>query len=514
MTTRTRTSASPLESLTALKKEADRRSWFRRKRFIYYGGSGLDSHMLSHFLPVSMILCDDDGDEIRDGIEQRWGARVFSYERYKRVRPGSSDPFDNYFLKDHGDEISAALASGEGAEDACFVAFNTTLDLQEFLFHKGRKFRLLQNPVIVQNYFDYKARLAWRAEQLGIPIPPESSLGFFGSIEYRRLADKYDGAFVVQVPLSAAGHGTDIIRSEEDFRRMVEEKREMLGASFDQTQVKITRFLPGPSFNCTASICNGEIALSPPCIQIVGDPAVTTNPTQYSGSDFSLRGMPPELKRQVLEIMVRVGRWMGNNCYRGNFGVDFLTTVDRQNRPDAVYVSEINARLVGESQYMADFEAMKNIVPLSFFHVAEFLGLDIPPEDIRRYNDAMPEIVGSNIIVCNTRKGIFRSPGVFKAGRYVFRDGKLERRGPALSLSESVESDEFVVTSGVPWEDLVVGHPRYGDINVPMFCLQTRESVVDPDDWRILNPKWRAIATAVRDALGLTPCAPRSLQEH
>lgn len=508
-----RTGVSPLDSLSALKKESARRGWFRNKRFIYYGGSGLDSHMLSHFLPVSMVICDDDGDDIRDGIEKTWGAKIFSYERYKRVRPGSSDAFDNYFLKDHGDEVLKALEESNG-KDICFVAFNTTLDLQEFLFQKGRKFHLLQNPVIVQNYFDYKARLAWRAEQLGIPIPPESSLGFFGNIEYRQLADKYDGAFVVQVPLSAAGHGTDIIRSDEDFRRMVEEKKEMLGASFAQTQVKITRFLSGPSFNCTGSICNGEIVLSPPCIQIVGDPSVTTNPTQYSGSDFSLRGMPPELRKQVLEIMIRVGRWMGNNCYRGNFGVDFLTTVDGRGRPDAVYVSEINARLVGESQYMADFEAMRDIVPLSFFHVAEFLGIDIPAEDIRRYNESLTDVEGSNIIVCNNRKGIFRSPGTLKAGRYVLRNGIPERRGPGVSLSESKSSDEFVVTSGVPWEDLVLGHPRYGDVNVPVFCIQTRESVMDPNDWRVLNAKWRGIVNTVRDALGLTPCPPRSLQEH
>ncbi len=507
-------SASPLAGLTALKKEASRRSWFRNKRFVYYGGSGLDSHMLSHFLNVSMVICDDDGDDIRRGIDEGWGAKVFSYERGKRVRPGSSDAFDLYFLKDHQEEISRAIAGWGDEKNVCFVAFNSTLDLQEFLFHKERNFHLLQNPVIVQNYFDYKARLAWRADQLGIPIPPESSLGFFAGIRYRELADKYEGAFVVQVPLSAAGHGTDIIRSEDDFNRMIEEKRGMLGSHFPNTQVKITRFLPGPSLNCTASICNGEIVLSQPCVQIVGDPAVTTSPTQYSGSDFSLRGIAPELKSRILDIMVRVGRWMGNNCYRGNFGIDFLTTLDSRGVPDTVYVSEINARLVGESQYLADFQAMKNMVPLSFFHVAEFLKLDISQEDIRRYNADLPEIEGSNIIVCNNQKGIFRCPGTLKAGRYGCRDGRLVYKGFALSLSESRDTDEFVVTSGVPWEDLVLGHPRYGDLNVPVFCLQTRESVMDPADWRILSPKWRDTVTMVRDALGLTPCPPRSLQEH
>lgn len=466
--------------------------------------------MLSHFLRPTGIICDDDGHEIREVVEKGWGTRIFSYERKKRVRHGDPAPFENFFLKDYAEEVMSFLNSGAG--DVYFVPFSTTPDLQEFLFHKGRHIHLLQNPVIVQNYFDYKARLAWRAEKLGIPIPPESSLGFFGNLNYRELADKYDGAFVVQVPISAAGMGTDIIRTEEDFRRMMEEKRGMLGERFERTQVKITRFLPGPSLNCTASICNGEIALSPPCVQIVGDPCLTPAPTQHSGSDFTLRGMPSEIRRQILDTMLKIGRWMGANCYRGNFGVDFLSTVDQTGKPDAVYVSEINARLVSESQYMADFESIQDMVPLTFFHIAEFLNLEIPPEDIQRYNADMRDIEGSNMIICTNQKGIFRCPGTFKSGRYVLRDGKPKWRGPALSLSNAKDREEFVVTSGVPWEDLVVGHPRYGDVNIPLFNLMTRESVMDPADWRVLSPKWRGIVNLVRHSLALAPCAPRSLQ--
>src|SRR3990167_9335189 len=111
---------SPLESLSALQEEAARRGWFRDKRFVYYGGSGADAHMLSHFLKVSMVLCDDYGDDIREGIEKGWGAQVFSYEKYKRVRPGSSDSFDHYFCKDHGDEISKALAERAAAGEIHF----------------------------------------------------------------------------------------------------------------------------------------------------------------------------------------------------------------------------------------------------------------------------------------------------------------------------------------------------------------------------------------------------------
>ncbi|MBI4178951.1 hypothetical protein HY522_05990 [bacterium] len=508
MTTAT---ASPLRSLSALKKIAHQRRWFQGKRFVYYGATACDSHMLSHFLPVSAVICDDDGDEVRTIIENAWGAKVFSYERKKRVRHGDPEPFEMFFLHDEGDRIMKCI--GEWDDDVCFVPFSTTPDLQEFLFHKGRHLRLLQNPVIVQNYFDYKARLAWRAAKLGIPIPPESSLGFLGSLNYEELTQKYGGAFVVQVPLSSAGMGTDIIRSKVDFDNMVAEKQEMLEDRFDRTQVKITRFLPGPPLNCTASICNGEIVLSPPCVQIVGEPALTPVQTQHSGSDFSLRGIPPEIRKQMIDTMIKVGRWMGGNCYRGNFGIDFLTTTDKSGVPDAVFVSEINARLVSESQYMADFEAMRDVVPLSFFHVAEFMNYEIRPEDILRYNEALPEIEGSNLIVCTLEEGIFRCPGTLKAGRYVWRDNAPLWIGPGISLSDTKNSEEFVVTSGVPCEDLVIGHPRYGYLDIPLFNVMSRESVLDPNDWKRLNPKWQSIIHALRNAVALAPCPPRSLKD-
>ncbi len=71
--------------------------------------------------------------------------------------------------------------------------------------------------------------------------------------------------------------------------------------------------------------------------------------------------------------------------------------------------------------------------------------------------------------------------------------------------------DEFVITNGVPWEGLVLGHPRYGDYNVFLCYLHTRESIVEPGNWRIVNKRWREIADRVYAALGLVPCPPRLL---
>lgn len=501
--------ANPLESLTKLKKTAKAAGWFRDVRLVYQGFGPLAAHMFHHFMPVSGIVANFYGEDVQTYIEKGWGTRVFSYEAIKRVRHNTVSLFNDFFYNDHADEIARAFGRLDGK--VCFAPFNTTPALHDFLFKRGRRYRLFQNSVIMQNYFDYKARLAWRAKEIGIPIPPESKIRMFGDLSYAELADTFPNGFVIQIPLSTAGSGTDFIHSRADYDATLDRRRKELGERFSRTQVKITPFLGGPSLNCTACVVNGEVALSQPDIQIVGDPAMVSTAGQYIGSDFSQHAIPARIRNEILDSMRKTGLWMGAHGYRGNFGLDFLTTLDKKGVVNAIYVSEINARLVGESQYMADFQSMKNIVPLSFFHIAEFMDLDIKPEWIRKYNEALPDIEGSALLIYNNQKGTFRAPGTLRTGIFRMENGQLKRIRDGYLLSETKNGGEFVVTNGTPWKDLVVGHPRYGDHEVFLCYIMTRESIVDPKNWRRVNAKWRGIVDVVRNAIGLEPCPYRSL---
>ena len=500
----------PLESLTVLKKLIGNRGWFRDKRIVYQGFGPLAAHMFHHFLPISCVVSEYYGQESQKYVEGEWGTKVFSYEKWAGVRHTESKFFNKYFYKDRGEEITAFLSGLSG--DICFIPFATTPGLDSFLFHRGSRYHLLQNPTIIQNYFDYKARLAWSSREIGIPLPPDSQVTFFSLLDYRRLADEYETGFVVQIPLSQAGGGTSFVFSEEDFRRVTEENREALGESFDKTQVKITPFLSGPSLNCTGCVVNGAVALSQPDIQIVGDPYFVRTPGQYIGSDFALNAIDAEQKRLILDITRKIGTWMGDRGYRGNFGVDFLSTVDGRNRVKEIYVSEVNARLVGESQYLADWQSMEDSVPLTFFHLAEWMDIDeITPGDIEAYNSSLTDLRGSALLLYTREKGTFSAEGGITSGIYRFLDGELVRERDGYLLSQTRSDDEFVITNGVPWDGLVIGHPRYGDSSVFLCYILARESIVEPGNWRIVNRKWRGIADRVYEALDLRPCPPRRL---
>jgi hypothetical protein len=499
-----------LESLGVLKKAIASRGWFRDVRLVYQGFGPLGARMFAEFLPVSHIVAEYYGEEVRTYLEGEGGATVFSAEKETGVRHNDSSLFNRYYYPDRGEAIAASLNRLSGR--ICFVPFATTPGLEEFLFRHGSRYHLLQNSTIVQNYFDYKARLAWSAKEIGIPIPPDSLVTLFGALDYARLAGEFESGFVIQVPLSQAGGGTHFVFSRDDFDRIVGENRAALGPLLDKTQVKVTPFLPGPSLNCTGCVVNGAVALSPPDIQIVGDPYFVETPGQYIGSDFTRNAFEPEHRTRILEITARIGAWMGARGYRGNFGVDFLSTVDGDNRVKEVFVSEVNARLVGESQYMADWQAMAGCVPLTFFHLAEWMNLDeVTPGEIAAYNASLPPLEGSALLLYTREKGTFRAAGGVTSGIYRFDGDRLVRLRDGFLLSQTRSADEFVITNGIPWDGLVLGHPRYGDYNVFLCYLLTRESIVQPGNWRLVNEKWRKRADLVYAALGLASCPPRLL---
>ena len=500
----------PLESLTTLKKTIASRGWFRNARLVYHGLGPVGAHMFFHFMPVSAIIALYYGDEVARYIEEEWGTRVFSYEKLNGVRLNDGADYYTNFLRDYGEEIAAYLGSLGG--DAFLAPFAPSDAIHEFLFTRARDWRLLANPKIMQDYFEYKARLALEAKGLGIPMPPESQVIPFGQLDYRKLSDQYGSGFVMQMPLAAGGSGTEFAFNEADFDRIVDARKRQLGKAFDVMPVKITQFLSGPSPNCTGCVVNGAVAVSQPDIQIVGDPYFVERPGQYIGSDYTVEAFSPEQKALMFNVVKRIGRWMGEQGYRGNFGVDFLSTVDGDNRVKEIFVSEVNARLVGESQYMADFQAMADSVPLAFFHLAEWTGIrEITPGEIEGYNNSLPDIRGSALILYTRQRGIFKAAGDVTAGIYRCDNGRLVRVRDGYLLSQTKNDDEFVLSVGVPWEGLVIGHPRYGDYNVNICYILTRESIVDPHNFRVVNAKWRGIADLVHDSFKLTPCEPRPL---
>ncbi len=500
----------PLSSLKALKKTIAARKWFRNARLVYHGLGPIGADMFRHFMPVRTIIALYYGDEVARHIEPEWGARVFSHEKENRVRMTDGSDFYLNYLRDRGGEIAAHVESLGGKP--CLAPFAPSAPIHEFIYNYAPHWRLLTHAKIMQDFFEFKARLAQEAGKIGIPMPPESIVLPFSKLDYRKLSDRFDGGFVIQTPLSQAGRGTEFVFSEEDYARVIGEKRRLMGHSFAVTSAKITPFLDGPCPNCTGCVVNGTVAVSQPDIQVCGDPYFVQLPGQYIGSDYTVDAFSPGQVRLMHDVVRRIGRWLGENGYRGNFGVDFLSTVDRDNRVKDICVSEVNARMVGESQYLADFQAREDCVPLTFFHLAEWFDIrEITRREIEEYNRALPPIRGSALTLYTRGKGTFTPKGGVTSGVYRVEGGRLARQRDGCLLSQVRSDEEFVLSVGVPWKGLVIGHPARGDRNVSLCYILTRDSIVDPRNYRVVSEKWRGIADLVTQSIGLSPCPPRRL---
>ncbi len=499
-----------LESLSALRKSPVTAREAQGKVALFQGFGPLGAHALSHFLPVGFIAGVYDGEEVDAHARGRWGATVLTYEKYKGVRHTTGSLFDEYFYHDHGDDAARAIAKLEG--DKIFVPFNATPALEKFLFEKTKDVYLAQNPDVVRRFFEDKMRLALHAQEIRVPLPPAARVSLFGQISYDELSQAYPRGFVLQIPFSQQGGGTDFVFARDEYEKILELRQTQFAEAFDRTQVKITPYLNGPSLNCTACVCHGGVALSPPNVQLVGDPRFINIPGAYIGSDFSFP-MEEGTRDEILEITRRVGVWLGAHGYRGNYGVDLLSEMDSEGRIQNVCISEINARLVGESQYMGDFESMMDIVPLPFFHLAEFLRWEVSAGEIEAYNRSIRSVRGSALILYTREKGIFRAAGGLRSGVYRIEGERLVRKGDGWTLSDSNHEDDIVVTNGVPTPDLVIGHPRYGDEGIALFYLMTRDSILDPKNPKRVNDKWVRIARIAEAAAGLVPTEPKSLRE-
>ena len=457
---------SRLDSFAVLKADPRTARETRGWSVVYEGFGPLAAQMFAPFLPVDVILCAFDGAEVdthaRAPRPNGLGAKVFTYERAKGVRHASIGLFDRFFLDDHADAIAAAIAAAPGRKVAIPFASNDAIE--SFLFRRAPDVFLGQNPAVVRAHFEDKMRLAVHAGEMGVPLPPAARVALAGDLAYAPLAGAYPAGFVMQVAFSQQGAGTEFVFAREDFDRVIESIRAATGETFPRTQIKITPFMNGPSLNCTGVVVRGAVALSPANLQLVGDPRFvdpvvesgteTWAPSgiaflgddlfvavrgQYMGSDFSYP-MEPAVRDEVLAIARRIGEWLGRHGYRGNFGIDLLTRMEGT-RIAEIAVSEINARLVGESQYLADFEAVEGIVPLTWFHLAEFLQWDVTPREVEAYDAALRPVRGAALMVYTREKGIFRAagglrPGVYRIPEPPVETARLERLRDGWTFSD------------------------------------------------------------------------------
>ncbi len=116
---------------------------------------------------------------------------------------------------------------------------------------------------------------------------------------------------------------------------------------------------------------------------------------------------------------------------------------------------------------------MANQVPLQFFHIAEYTGINIPKDEIESYNKSLKPLEGS----CVTLHNILGKDAVVRRqimpGVYRLENNRLKYIRPGFMLSDCKDENEFVISRAVPLKGEIV------EPDASIMRFQTFKSVVD-----------------------------------
>jgi hypothetical protein len=342
--------------------------------------------------------------------------------------------------------------------------------------------RILNNPARLKDRLDKKSYVRRELQKCGMRLI-EGHEARVNENCYKESAGRYGLPFFVQFDDVAGGSGSYLVSDRDDFHKVLESHR-------GETAV-FMRFVEGRSLNMNAVRTDGHTVLSEPSFQIIGDPRCTTRRFGYCGNDFNVGSKLSDEEIQAMrDIASKAGEWLGEQGYRGAFGVDFISC------GDGVYFNEINPRFQGSTSLLTRRQIDRGKVPLTFFHFLPYFGLDASPESARDYNKFNPGLSASQILLYNMLGGdaVVRASPL--PGRYKFDGRTLTRVGKEVSLSD-IKSDEIILASDIPFD----GTTLLRDAD-EIGRIYTREEVLDRNGMQ-LNRYGRNLVEAVRREIKL-----------
>ncbi|OIO15463.1 hypothetical protein COY59_03965 [Candidatus Gottesmanbacteria bacterium CG_4_10_14_0_8_um_filter_37_24] len=305
-----------------------------------------------------------------------------------------------------------------------------------------------------------------------------SKIGILSKMDYETLADSYGRSLVVQFGHGWAGKTTFFISRKEDFIKLT--------STFPKTKVKIGKKIDGFTVLNNCVIYNKNILISSPAIQLSGISKLHPNSSVTCGRQWPVKFLSDSQLESIRELSEKIGLLMSEKGFKGFFGLDFI--VDR--KTGEIFISENNARLTASSGFYAKLELGLKKTPLLLYHIASFLGIEIPIEPVNGGNISGSQVifrkevkipiisskinygiysVNSNTII-KVRKDGYR-PYNLKRDEFIYLKGEGKRKSGDLEYSRIETKMNVLKSPGMlaDWLDKLIpiesGHSKK-DINL------------------------------------------------
>ena len=213
-----------------------------------------------------------------------------------------------------------------------------------------------------QSAYEYKPWVETELARLGLRTIPWK----YVADEFRQQAASSlaDGPKVLRISRSSGGAGIELIRTVEELESAWPRSSDHL--------VAVGPYLGGAlPINVGAVVHDtNTVSLHPGSVQLIGIPGCTRRAFGYCGNDMAaFAKLDKGCIRQVDKAVREIGCWLGQEGYRGAFGVDFLLDGDH------LYFAEVNARLQGSTALSSALASESGHVDIVLDHLSAMLSL-------------------------------------------------------------------------------------------------------------------------------------------
>lgn len=402
---------------------------------VFYVTNAVDKGVgLENIIPDYHIICIDHDDEV--DYLQKTGAKIFCLEKE--------------FGKKNVIFRSSAILLGQEVvqkyikentpqgEQAAVVVFKPSLAAEKIA--RENNWKILNNPADMSKGIEDKFNFLFIAKSLHIRIPEAETIDF-GRISYWELKKYYD-YFVIQLKNGNAGSTTFIIRSQDDYIKLMDNFfHDPTSKKF--IQVKVSKFIHGIPVTINACVADQDIYIGKPCFQITGEELCTNNRSTTCGNDWGALSLSAKTLGEIKEISQKIGQYLKSKNYKGIFGLDFIVS----EKDDDVYLIEINPRFIASVPFYTKLEIKNSTLPMLVLHFFDFLGIkyQLNPSAKELFEKNAAVISGSQLVLRNKERKICVPSEEIKSGVYCLKNNKIDFLRSGYSPLDLKELNEFII---------------------------------------------------------------------
>jgi GNAT superfamily N-acetyltransferase len=312
-----------------------------------------------------------------------------------------------------------------------------------------------------------------------------------GAAIFAACAAEFGLPFIVQGAHGVAGDDTFLIENPSQLAHAL---------AATQGRIRAARYI-AQHISLSTHICVGDAAplIRGPYLQLVGLPELTAHRFRFCGNDTNQSLFDVALTEQARTISAAIAQHVKAQGYLGIFGIDFI----RDNSTGALYVQELNMRMVGLTRLLTGMQKDQGILPDLLAHLRAHGCATVLRADSRlsghmsgqadspmaggpAQHDYAQFMIRHRVPMAPAMQQVqhYLEPGIYR-----WQAGHMQKRSDSLFVHDMAAGEWLVLMAAS-----LGSCPAPGDL---LARIIVKESILAPGEYR-LNQRFCQLVAAVR----------------